>query len=235
VLTFLRWLVSEGDLPAAPRVKLLRSPRVSLTPAEVLRSDALAGITAGAQVIGRGRSEFEAVRDVAIVSLLQDSGLRASECAGLLVASIDLPARQALVHAEIAKAGYQRTVCFGSQTARALARYLRLRAPHEFAWCAELFIGRRGPATYHLISGAVRKAGTRGGVAGARAHRFRHTWAHNLKSAGADTEVLMSLGGWRSPAMVARYGRSAATERAIDAYRRKGSPVARRALGARAR
>jgi integrase len=59
--------------------------------------------------------------------------MRVAECAGLLLADVDLPARQALIHAEIAKAGYPPTVCFSFQTARALAKYVRARAAHEFA------------------------------------------------------------------------------------------------------
>jgi integrase len=228
VLTFLRWLVSEGELNEAPKVVRMRGFAPSAP--DVYKPEALAQLSNVANEQTRGRSRFENVRDAAIIALLQDSGIRASECAGLLVANVDLAARQALVHADIAKAGYARTVCFGHQTARLLSQYVRLRAGHEFSWCAQLFLGRRGPATYFLVSGAVRKAGKRAGVEGARTHRFRHTWAHDLKSQGVSDEVLMSLGGWRSPAMVARYGRAERDTRAAEAYRRIGSPVDRNRL-----
>jgi hypothetical protein len=48
-----------------------------------------------------------------------------------------------------------------------------------------------------------------------------------MKENGADIETLMSLGGWSNPAMVARYGRAERTKRAVDAYRRLGSPIDR--------
>jgi integrase len=230
VLTFLRWLAAEGELDEAPTVRRLRVSAASLTPADVYGADALAQLAAGAQTPTRGRSQFDAVRDVAMLCLLQDSGIRASECAGLLLANIDLTARQAVVHADVAKAGYARTVCFGAQTARALAKYLRLRGRHEFSWCPQLFVGRRGPATYFLVAGVVRKAGQRGGVDGARAHRFRHTWADDMKRQGLGDETLMSLGGWRSTAMVARYGRAQRDARAVEAYKRVGSPVDRASM-----
>jgi integrase len=225
--TFLSWLVAEGELAEVPAVRWLRAPRASITPADVYAPDQLAKLATGAQATCQGRSPFDVARDTAMLSLLQDSGIRASECAGLLLTNVDLPARQALVHAEIAKAGYPRTVCFGFTTARALAKYVRVRADHEFAWCPEMFVGRRGPATYHLVYRVIANAGRRGGVDGARAHRYRHTWAHGLKVQGADPETLMALGGWRSLAMVARYGQSARADRAIDAYKRMGSPVDR--------
>jgi integrase len=227
-LTFLRWLVAEGELSNAPKIVRLRESDTGAP--ELLSSAALAKITAAAQKKSRGRSEFEAIRDAAIITLLQDSGIRASECAGLLVKHLDLQARQVLVHTEVAKAGYARTVCFGSQTARYLSKYLRIRARHDFGWCEQLFVGRRGPATYFLVAGVVRKSAQRGGVKEARAHQFRHSWAHDLKRQGVDTEVLMSLGGWRSLTMVARYGRAERDSRAVERYREIGSPVDRAML-----
>jgi integrase/recombinase XerD len=228
VLTFLHWLLAEGELLEAPKVKRLRDAAPGAP--DVYKPDALATLTAGAQMEGRGRSRFDQVRDTAIIALLQDSGIRASECAGLEVKNVDLAARQAFVHADIAKAGYSRTVCFGHRTARALSQYMRVRASHEYAWCPQLFLGRRGPATYFLVSSVVSKAGKRAGMDGARTHRFRHTWAHDLKSQGVGDEVLMSLGGWRSHAMVQRYGRAERDTRAAEAYRRVGSPVDRQSM-----
>ncbi|HTK15757.1 MAG TPA: phage integrase SAM-like domain-containing protein, partial [Acidimicrobiia bacterium] len=56
LLTFLRWLVSEGELAEAPKVRLLRQERVSLTPAEVYTSAALVDLACGTHVAARGRS-----------------------------------------------------------------------------------------------------------------------------------------------------------------------------------
>ncbi len=178
-------------------------------------------------MVKRGRSQYEATRDVTMFALLQDTGLRASECAGLLVDNLNLPARQVLVHGEVAKGGYPRVVTFGFQTARLLNRYLREREAHAYAFLPQVFLSRKGPATYALVHDAVRKAGLREGVIGARPHLFRHTWAHDMKTQGVDSEVLMSLGGWRTPTMPLRYGRAERDRRAVDVYRRVGSPLDR--------
>ncbi len=146
VSTFYNWLADEGVMAESPMLYVPLLPVVEYAPPPAIGAEALKNLAKGATSRRSGRSAFEATRDPAMLSLLQDTGLRATECAGLLVEHVDLAARQAFVHAAIAKGGYERTVTFGFQTARLLNRYAMVREGHRFAFLPELFIGRGGAA-----------------------------------------------------------------------------------------
>ena len=67
----------------------------------------------------------------------------------------------------------------------------------------------------------VQKRGRQAGLEGIYPHMLRHSFAHawmNEESGGENN--LMSLMGWRSRSMLARYAASAASERALSAHKR---------------
>ncbi len=163
-------------------------------------------------------------RDTAIVRLLLDTGVRRGELVGIDVDDVDLR------HQEIAlrrtKGGKARVVPFGGRTALALRKYLRARERHAASGSAALFLAVRSDqtGTWRLTGGGVGEMLTRrceaAGLEHLRAHRFRHTWADDLLSHGANEGDVERLAGWSSPLMVRRYGRSVADRRARDSARR---------------
>ena len=66
----------------------------------------------------------------------------------------------------------------------------------------------------------VKVAGLRAGIPDLHPHRFRHSFGHNWMMAGGNETDLMKVAGWKSQRMVARYGQSAAAERALAAHER---------------
>jgi integrase len=66
----------------------------------------------------------------------------------------------------------------------------------------------------------LKRRGAAVGIPGLHAHMFRHTAAHRWRVEGGGDTELMRLMGWRSPAMLQRYGASAADERAREVHRR---------------
>jgi integrase/recombinase XerD len=81
-------------------------------------------------------------RDEALVRFMLETGARAGETAGLLVADVDLMAGTAIVRR--GKGGKGRIVPFGPFTSRSIDRYMRLRRSHRLAATPALWLGDRG-------------------------------------------------------------------------------------------
>jgi integrase len=58
------------------------------------------------------------------------------------------------------------------------------------------------------------------GLGPIHAHLFRHTFAHQWLRGGGEEGDLQQIAGWSDRQMLARYGRSQAAARAIEAHRR---------------
>ena len=106
--------------------------------------------------------------------------------------------------------------------AKALDRYLRERRRHLYADTPRLWLGSRGRPALAAdgVDAMLKRRGADAGIADLHPHAFRHIWAHAFRAAGGNEGDLMLLGGWRSRAMLDRYGKAAAADRAADAYRR---------------
>jgi integrase len=104
--------------------------------------------------------------------------------------------------------------------ARAIDRYLRVRARHAQAHRAGLWLGvnNRGPLTASGIYQVIARRGRQAGVA-VYPHRFRHHFSHTWLDRGGAEGDLMELNGWSSPAdapPLRRQRRSARARRTYD-------------------
>ena len=145
------------------------------------------------------------------------TGLRVSETCALDLGDIDLSLRLATVRS--GKGDKARMVRFDPATAKALDRYLRVRARHpRYARRRDLWIGFRGPLTRKGVPAILDKRAAIAGIGHVHAHQLRHTWAHRWLSNGGAEQDMMRLGGWANHEVMGRYGSAQATDRALAAY-----------------
>jgi site-specific recombinase XerD len=135
---FFNWLVDQDEIGTSPMAKM-KPPSVPEQRVPVLSDDALVKLLKTCE----GR-EFAARRDLAMLRLLIDTGMRRSEIAGLRVEDVDFEVNVALV---VGKGSRPRACPFGRKTALAMDRYLRARAKHREAGSPWLWIGHRGRFT----------------------------------------------------------------------------------------
>lgn len=218
---FFKWLVAEGEIKQDTMARL-DPPSVPETPPPVLTPDDLTRLLRACQ-----GNEFDQRRDTAIILLFLDTGIRRAEIAGLKIDAIEFDVRVGRDQ-EVAGVAYvtgkgdrPRTVAFGKATAKALDRYLRVRAKsdprRDVPW---LWLGRKGRLTDTGIAQMLRRRALEAGIGEIHPHLFRHTFAHQWLADGGSEGDLMRLAGWSSRTMLDKYGRSAATDRALAAHRK---------------
>ncbi len=208
---FFKWLAAEGEIAASP-MATMRPPLVPETPPPVLREDDLRKLLDACAGTG-----FEDRRDNAMIRLFLDTGMRRGELAGLKMEDVDLDQETAVV---LGKGRRPRACPFGHKTGQAIDRYLRARSKRPDASEPWLWLGKRGRLTETGVEQAIKRRGREAGLPDIHPHQFRHTYAHQWLAAGGTEDDLMRLAGWKSRQMLARYGASAADERAREAYKR---------------
>ncbi|TMC49238.1 MAG: integrase [Chloroflexi bacterium] len=135
------WLAEEGEIAESP-LHNVKPPAVEDRPPNVLTDDEVRKLLAACGPASGGT--FPQRRDLAIVRLLYDGGLRVGELAGMTVGELSVDRGMARV---MGKGRRERDVFFGPATALAINRYLRVRISHLHAKSPRLWLGTKGPLT----------------------------------------------------------------------------------------
>lgn len=220
LVQFWKWAIDEGEVKASPMARM-SEPQVPETPIPVIPEADLTALLATCE----GRADFRDRRDAALMLVLLDAGLRASELVGMETDDVDLD--RGLIRVLHAKGRRVRNVPVGARTVKALDRYVRARATHRDAARAAFWLGDRGPVTVSGLRQILETRSRAAGVPMRSPHKWRHTSAHLALAAGASEGDAMTIYGWKSRQMLARYGSAMAEERAIAAHKRHFGPADR--------
>jgi site-specific recombinase XerD len=160
-------------------------------------------------------------RDKAILAILIDTGLRASELCALALADVDRTTKRLHI---LGKGRKRRYVYLTRKAMHYLQKYLTERGEDELAQSENLFVSRgsgramsRGQL-YHIIRGLGRRVG----IADVSVHQLRHTFAIEFLRGGGDVFSLQKLLGHADLKMTSRYISLAAID--AQTVHRRASP-----------
>jgi len=211
---FFRWVVAErygADLMAC--VKHPKEPKRLMPALTVSQVKMLLALCSGESFVQR--------RDMALIRLLLDCGLRISEALKLRLEDVDLDEGKIVIHS--GKGRKDRVVYAGHRTRQTLVRYLRVRKAalsHNL-----LFTNREGLSlTRRHAHQQLARIARRAGIEGVRVspHILRHTFATWYLRNGGDVFSLQRLLGHASLSMTQRY--LYLTESDVSAAHEKFSP-----------
>jgi integrase/recombinase XerD len=168
-----------------------------------------------------------AKRDNAIVLMLLDTGLRASELCSLNVGDIELKTGRVLIKHGItggAKGGKGRIVYLGKAARRSVWTYLAKRDDQGNDPEAPLFLGKfEHPMNKNALLQLINGLGARARVTKCHPHRFRHTFAITYLRSGGDVFTLQQLLGHADLEMVRHYSRIADVD--VQQVHKRASPA----------
>ena len=216
---FFAWLEREEYLTASPLTKIA----IPKAPFKVVSSFATEDL--GKLIEVCEKSSGSGYRNLTILLLMLDSGLRVSEVTGVDLANVNLA--EGYIRITTAKGSKERIVPIGSLVQKSLWKYMNCFRPQPLAQTVtKLFLSDRGlPLTKNGIQQMLRRYGKRAGLTGVRCspHTFRHTFAKNYLLNGGDIFSLQKILGHSSLASVRMYLNLFATE--IKKQHERFSPV----------
>ncbi|MGI8588314.1 MAG: tyrosine-type recombinase/integrase [Chloroflexia bacterium] len=187
---FWNWASTEADLPANPFTKIEMPKLPDAWTVQTYSDEQIAALFAACD---EAMTPVLIARDRAILAVLFDSGLRASELLRLTVGDADTPDGVFTVTGKGAK---KRAVVIGTFARRELRRYLQARGK-QAARGAALFLGRDGaPLTYYGLKELFNRLKNRAGISiQGGAHLCRHTFATKAHRNGMRGSTLQELLG----------------------------------------
>jgi integrase/recombinase XerD len=147
------------------------------------------------------------VRDLAMVTLMLDSGLREAEVTGLLLKDLSVAKRKCWV---VIKGGDYAEAAYYDYTASCIDAWLAVRPRIAQETAKTLFVAIGGfypgePLTPDGLRGVFRHFGENAGIGPISPHDLRRTFATLAHQNGAPTRIVQVAGRWADIRQVQRY------------------------------
>lgn len=209
IKSYAKWLHAEGEIDANP-VEGVEPPKLTAKVTEALRDEQVAAMIKAC----KGTS-FADRRDEALIRFMAETGTRAQETIGILLAETDLSARRTIVRK--GKGRKERLVPFSTECAAAIDRYLRMRRRLNMPMDGPLWVGVGGKSFgYYGLRKTLQQRALSASVPGFHLHLMRHTAATRWLRQGGSEGGLMAIAGWEQRTMLDRYTRASASDRALS-------------------
>jgi integrase/recombinase XerD len=216
IRAFMNWLYKQGHIIHNPveNLKLIRQKREVV---QTFTREQIRSLLAQPDL-----TTFTGQRDLTMMMLLFETGLRVSELVNLRVDDINF--EDNLIRVSSPKNYRERVVPFQSTMKRQLNKYIHLRGYIEDEPTLFLSIDNK-PISIKWFQDTLRKYGRQANIKGVRVspHTCRHTFAKMCVQSGMDVFHLQKLLGHSSLEMVRRYVELFTTD--VVKEHRKHSPI----------
>lgn len=221
------WLIADDLADSNPLHQVPRPKPEKRSIKPLTRSDikALLSACSNSKPYTRpGKSEsthavLTADRDRAILLLLLDTGIRASELTAIKIRHLDLDNRTIKI---FGKGSKERIVPISPRTAQKIWRYLATRPDDTVN--QPLFVTLQSePLTRNRLLKIIYAVASRAGIQDVHPHRFRHTFAIQYLKNGGDPFSLQMILGHSNMETVRNYLNIAQTD--LETNHQRASPV----------
>ena len=173
VQQLMKWLLEEGEIKSNP-MEHTKPPKVAEVLVPVVSDDDLKKLLKAC-----GGKAFEDKRDLAILRVFIDTGIRLAECAGIKLKDVE----ESTIYVT-GKGNRPRPVSIGSKSQLAVDSYIRLRRLHPRASSTALWLSPKGGLTASGITQILKRRCAQAEIEKIHPHQLRHTFAHTWLAEG---------------------------------------------------
>jgi integrase/recombinase XerC/integrase/recombinase XerD len=192
---FLEWATDGKLTPTNPARKIPLVEKQQMAPKWLEQTEQYKLI----RTVEQERNPFKMARDMAIIQMMLQAGLRVEEVSNLEIKDVTINCKSGQVIVRQGKRGKYREVPLNKDLRDSLKEYLEVRKDHKYGGSNHLFVSERSPnMTTRAIQHLVEEFGYRAKIEGLSCHQLRHSFCHNLILAGTGIEKVAMLAGHAS-------------------------------------